>query len=486
MGDGRSHPLGKRFGTSLAAVAAWAKPDGTRPFAWMVDTRAGLQFELETSEAQDRPGQMLVFRRRLSGINDWSADVSQFNANPGEGQKLLAPGWLAASGQNCVPPGATVASADPATGTVTLQAPTLRACPAGVKLMFTIPPALLETLEMDYIGTQGAMFAVSAAGGGVVRLPPGDYRWNHSVWNPGIADGRLQGNAELRGSGRGGTRISFAPDLGPGACALGDVNRGNGSIGYARYGDFRLTGPGRPNTGGQLVAGMDGLCIGAKAIVDDVNVGAFHAGISALNDHGTIRNVDVGSNFYGVYFAPHSSVIGNWNITESGLGNEGWAGIAVAWNNQIDFARLSALDIGTSSPYAIYREPPPPGQTRTLGFLSNSVLEHLFAEQVGHGFIYGGGTEDFVDTNVFLHVVAWLAPPPSYRIPGRPVTGMIVAQRVFGNEFVATDLSRGGAHDGVVDTAMVVARDNVQANHWGDITGALFGHTGANPTYPRP
>lgn len=483
MADGNSHPIGRRFGTTPEEAASWRGRAGERPYAWMGDERFGLRFTLTVSETQAAPGRAAVFLKRVPTIFG-ETDFAQFNGDPGEGQKQLAPGWLV-TGPG-VARGASVAGLDVATGTVTLDRPTTAPLRQGTALVFSLPSAEFQALEMDYVGVQAAIAALAERGGGVVGLPAGDYRWNHSVWNPGATDGpHFRGNVSVVGVDQASSRIEFTADLGPGGCAIGDRNRGPGSVGTARYGRFRLLGPGVPRNDGGAVTGMDGLCVGQAARVDEAAIQRFHAGINLVKDHGILQRVDVSNNFYGVYFGPNGDSIGNWAVQDSNLNANSWAGLAVAWNNQIDFSLLRNLDLGGGSPYGFYREATPPGRKQVAGFLSNTTLEHIFSEQVGLGWIYAENASDQVDRNVFFHCTVWMN-ATQFQIPGRTMRAVMAAGRITRNSFIASDLSNDGAHRRLVAEAIVVAADNVQSNDWGDLTGAIEGEAAGKPYLAAP
>lgn len=229
---------------------------------------------------------------------------------------------------------------------------------------------------------------------------------------------------------------------------------------------------------------MGGLCAGQAARIDDVAIQRFHAGINVVKDHGSIRRADLSNDFYGVYFGPNGDSIGNWAVEDSGMNANSWAGMAVAWNNQIDFSLFRNLDLGGGTPYGLYREATPPGRQQQAGFISNTLMEHIFSEQVGLGWIYAENPSDQVDRTVCLHCTAWMN-ATQYKIPGRRMRAVITAGHITQNTFIASDLSNGGAHRSMVSDAIVVATDNVQANEWGDLTGA-FGATAGQPYLAAP
>lgn len=480
IADGQTHPIGRRFGLTQEAAAAWRDRGGGRPYAWMTDERFGLRFTLTVSADQAAPGRTAMFNKTVPTIFGF-IDFAQFNGDPAEGQKQLAPGWLV-SGPG-VAAGTSVAALDVAAGSISFDRPFGAPLRKGFVLTFNVRPTEFQALEMDYVGVQSAVAALADHGGGVVTLPAGDYRWNRSVWNPGATDGpHFRGNVSIVGVDLPSSRIEFTADLGPGGCALGDRNRGPASVGTAVYGKFRLLGPGTVRNDGGTVAGMDGLCAGQAARIDEVAIQRFHAGINVVKDHGLISRADTSNNFYGVYFGSNGDSIGNWTIQDSNLNANSWAGLAVAWNNQIDFSMFRNLDLGGGSPYGMYREATPAGRKQTAGFISNTLMEHIFSEQVGLGWIYAENPTDQIDRNVCLHCTAWLN-ATQFKIPGRRVRAVMAAGHITQNAFIASDLSNGGAHYRLVSDGIVVATDNVQSNDWGDLSGALDGVARSSPPF---
>ena len=171
VADGQTHPIGHRFGTTLEAAALWRDRNGGRPYAWMVDERFGLRYTLTVSADQTGSSRVATFNKTVPTIFGFT-DFAQFNGDPGEGQKQLAPGWLVS--------GAGVAAENQRRRLRSRGGqhqfdgrPICRCEDEGTVLTFSLPLADFQALEMDYVGVQSAVAALAARGGGVVTLPAG-------------------------------------------------------------------------------------------------------------------------------------------------------------------------------------------------------------------------------------------------------------------------------------------------------------------------
>ncbi|MDP9097226.1 MAG: hypothetical protein M3N26_11865, partial [Pseudomonadota bacterium] len=149
VADGQTHPIGHRFGTTLEAAALWRDRNGGRPYAWMVDERFGLRYTLTVSADQTGSSRVATFNKTVPTIFGFT-DFAQFNGDPGEGQKQLAPGWLV-SGAG-VAAETSVAAFDLAAGSITFDRATNMPLRRGSVLTFSLPLADFQALEMDYVG----------------------------------------------------------------------------------------------------------------------------------------------------------------------------------------------------------------------------------------------------------------------------------------------------------------------------------------------
>jgi hypothetical protein len=352
---------------------------------------------------------------------------------------------------------------------ITLSAPTSAACGAGAAITFALSSAQVQALTIDYLGLQSAYAAASANGGGQVVAPAGNYLINRPVWNPGITNfNAMSPSIVFHGAGMYTTQITPTADFGAGACAIGESNRGPASAGYAEFSDFRIIGPGTSNTSGGAVAGMDGLCIGAKTRVYHVSAWSLSSGLNVLRDHQIIRDSDFGNNFYGIYFAPNSDTIGNQHIDKTPTVGNAKAGIATAWNNGIAAATLLDSDTGGNSPYSFYQEALPSGQTSLpISFLSYSVISNMLGEQVGNAYMYSesGGS---VTNNTFVGGQPIVSMSSSSRLPGWTPRAVVYVGSFLYNTMENADFSNGGANFALVSNAIFEA--TVSSNIMGDQT----------------
>lgn len=486
IGDGSSHPIGTTYGASLSAIAAFVTQAGATPFSWVTNAAYGLTFSMNTTAAQGSPGTALTFQTTVSGINGWSATIASFNGLPATGQNILIDGMNVTG--SCVAANTTVSTFAISTGVVTLSQNTSGACGSGTAITFSLTNAQVQALQADFLGIQSAVAAAAQSViGGTVHISQGNYVVNRPVWNPGINNGSsVYTWIDFTGDGDRNTILNFTTDLGAGSCALGEANRGVASAGYSTYRGFYLIGPGTSNTVGNPVAGMDGLCMGSKDVAEHIYATEFHAGISLLEDHGSISRSNLSGNFYGIYFAANGDTIGNWNIEETILAYEAWSGIGIAWNNSINYSYLKDLDIGTSSPYAIYREAVIAGHTLVMFGLNASTLVNLFGEGNGNGFIYEETSSDEVNGNTFINVGPTMSGNTAYQIPGRTSKAVIYTGGFLFNVMVNTDFSFGGGNNSLVADAIVEGQEAIQGNQFGFIPNEILNATTDFPILKAP
>ena len=392
---------------SLSDFAAQSV-NGSTPYAWMTNPAFGLTFKMQTSAAQSAAGSSLTFLESLSGINNWTATVATWQ-DPQNGNFLVQNGMLVSG--PCFAAGTTVTAVNRSAGaagygTVTTSAPSTTACPPGTLINFTIAPAQLRALTIDWLGIQGAMAAawLNSRSGGSIYMPAGNYMLNHSLINAGgVTDSTIETpNLDIHGDGVAVTRLQFIGDLGPDMCGLIEATRGTGSTSMSTYHNFRMMGP-WPSTRIEGLAPnqMDGLCLGAAAKASEIYVNGMRAGVNGVKDHWSLRDVVLSNNGYGIYFAPYSSTIGNQSIEDSSLVGNTIASIAVSTTNQIDSSILSNLHTGFS-PYGLYYESNTSNTIRQLNFLSNSTLINIYIEAVGNGWIYGSEATGSAVNNTFI------------------------------------------------------------------------------------
>lgn len=461
-GTGSLATIGTAFGsaatTSLAAFAA--QPiGGAAPFSWMAQPQFGLQFSMATSADQGGAGTALTFLETLTGINNWSASVALWQ-DPAHGNYLVQPGMLVTDRAGAIASGTTVASVNrtpgPGYGTITLSKASTADVPSGDTVTFTIAPAQLRALTLDWLGIQSAMAGAWQAGaGGTVYIPSGNYMVNHSLINAGgITDTSASAPAlTVRGDGRNTTRLTYTTDLGQDACAILGGGRGAGTSGESTYREFRLIGPRVVMTNGMSPNGMDGLCVGAVDTVRDFRADSMHAGINIMRDHVAIANVSLPNNGYGVYWAPYAPTTGGVSIKDSTLVGDTLASIGVATTDAIDSDRLDNVHAGFG-PRGIYYEASPPNVTATMGgFITNSQLEQVYVEAMGGPFISGAGQSGVVDNNHFIGGGLPGVGVRLYQHPGQTVPALIYVDDFSNNIMEGTQWQPySSVTDAIVET----------------------------------
>jgi hypothetical protein len=484
VGDGVSRTIGTTYGTTLAALAAYTTANGATPFAWATNPTYGLTFTLTTSAAQSAAGTTLTFLTSLATLSG-TVSVASWIA-PANGPDLMLTD-LQVSG-SCIAAGTTVSSipttvqtlsaggttADTLTvptGSIVLSQASSAACPAGTVVTFALSSAQVQALSPDWLGMQAAVAAAAAGKGGTAWIPAGVYYKNRPVVVPTFTDPNYVEQVDIAGDGVWNTQIYDTVDTGSFSCSIGEMSRGPGSTGHFRVHELRLLGPGAPNTVGNAVAGMDGICMGAKSQADIVSAQAYHAGINAMEDHGTITDSDVNNNFYGIWWAPNGDTVGNWFMRNvRGVGNA-WAAFGVTWNNSLDSSHWYEDGVG-NEPYGFYRELPPPGQTMSLDFIGNAVLESDFGESLGNGYIYDEDTTSSIFSTVFIGISPSVNGGPTFQIPGRGFNASIyVAGGIMFSTFTNCDFTIGGTAPA---SGFIQAGTNIQGNQFNQITYALL------------
>jgi len=358
---------------------------------------------------------------------------------------------------------------------ITLSVSTSSACASGTAITFALSNSQVQALTVDYVGLQSAFAAASNNTGGRIFAPSGIYESNRPVWNPGITNANAYTPAiTFHGAGMYTTQISPTSDFGSGACAIGENNRSGSVTGYAEWADFRLVGPGTANTVGNSVASMDGLCVGAKALVRRVSAWQMNAGLNVLEDHQIIEDSDFGNDFYGIYLAPNGQNIGNQRIAKTPTIGNAKAGIATAWNNGLVSDTLSDSDTGGNSPYSFYGEAIPYGQTGyAVTMIGYSVIQNMLGENVGNAYIYCEGnatTGCIVSNNTFIggQPVVQLSSSSSYRLSGLAPRAVIYVNQFLYNTLVNADFSDVGANFALVSHG--IFEGEFQGNSFGDQT----------------
>ena len=458
VGDGKSHPVGTAYGGTLMLLAAHAGEAGSRPFAWVVQPAFGLTFTRATDAGQAQPGRDLHFASAGGSIE-------------AAGQ-IVMPGMTASA--DCLPRGDMVRSVD---GTVvSLERPSAVVCAAGTVVVFA---ANVSSLEADWLGLQAAIVAAhDLPAGGAVHIPAGTYLVDRPLLNPPATLDKysLGQQVDEYGDGVAQTRIVFTRDLGPGACGFGEANRGIGSNTRGRIRDLRLIGPG---------TAMDGFCIGAKQLLRRVRADGFHAGVNVLEDHWEIQDSEFAGNFYGIYLAPGGDTFGNGVLRDVFPVGNHMASIAVASSNVLDSATLHNVHLGFS-PYGFYREAKPGGGVVLDGFISNSLLENVWGEDLGNGYIFGeNGVHDRVQHNVWINSSPVMGLGGTYRLKDRRPSALVTVGAWIENEMINSDFGNPNNYHEVL-RALIEARENIQGNSFGRAPDMVGGSSAAKPALVAP
>lgn len=465
VGDGRSHPIGDRLGASLAALAAFTDRAGARPFTWIADPAFGLAFRRATSAAQDAPGTRLAFATTGGGLGDAAG--------------IIAPGMTVAA--ECLPPGDMVARVGP--DAIVLTRDSVRPCAAGTLIRFAVSAAAAGRLEADWLGLQAALVAASAAGG-ALHIPAGDYVLNRPLMVPGGGRGGRWHTAEIAGDGMMATRLHFPVDLGPGVCGLGEADRAPGSAARASIHDLRLIGPGRRGALGRAPAAMDGACIGSKQLLRRVRAEGFRAGANVVGDHWEIEDSELTDNLYGVYLAPGSDTFGNGVLRDVFPAGNLLAGIAVSAGNTLDSATLRNVHLGFS-PYGFYREAAARGGPVMHSFITNSVLENVWGESLGNGYIRGeNGAQDRVARNVWINCRPVMN-TPNYRLDGAGPRAMVRVGSWSGNRMIDSDFGHPD-NQAAIEGALIEAAEDITGNDFGRAPDMVAGSSPLRPALRAP
>ena len=268
-------------------------------------------------------------------------------------------------------------------------------CPAGTRVTFTIAPAQLQALTTDWLGIQSAMAqAWQQVQGAVAYIPAGHYMLNHPLLNAASETDvfALTGNIVLRGDSFATTSLSFISDAGQDECAISEATMGRGAISSSNYQDFYLRGPATAITKGISPAAMDGLCVGATAVVSRVLAQGFHAGLKLIDDHQTIVDSSFGNNGYGIEMGDGSDTMGNQVIRGGSLDANTVACVMMEPSASLDSADIHATPCGFS-PYGFYCKPwssalTPNVATAAGELVGNTTFHDVQVEAIGVAYAY--------------------------------------------------------------------------------------------------
>lgn len=312
--------------------------------------------------------------------------------------------------------------------------------------------------ECDWAALQGAVLELSRGGqGGTVLVPPGQYRLDGEIVLPNLDryDDAFN-EVEVVGAGMRASLLSWPEDLGPGRFAIRCGSRQGArddNKGYqrSRIAHLSLRGPKSGNRPGDAPPGMGGVALTSRVLLERVGVFGFRAGVDVWRDHSSLISCQLTKNHIGAYWSEGTDSFGDHLFLDTDLAGNTLASIAVAPENGIDHSSFLSCHFGFS-PYAILAEDGAPKRT----FLSNNKFLDCAFEACGNGWIQGPMAEMY--GNVLIGCSGSLL--PDYRLPRRPVTGLIVVRSLERNQFTGGSASFGdGTNDRAADieTAAVVA-----------------------------
>ncbi|KAA0594400.1 hypothetical protein J2848_004834 [Azospirillum lipoferum] len=316
--------------------------------------------------------------------------------------------------------------------------------------------------ECDWAALQGAVLELSRAGqGGTVLVPPGQYRLDGEIILPNLDryDDAFN-EVEIVGAGMRASLLSWPVDLGPGRFAIRCGSRQGArddNKGYqrSRIAHLSLRGPKPGNRPGDAPPGMGGIALTSRFLLERVGVFGFRVGVDVWRDHSSLISCQLTKNHIGAYWSEGTDSFGDHLFLDTDLAGNTLASIAVAPENGIDHSSFLSCHFGFS-PYAILAEDGAPKRT----FLSNNKFLDCAFEACGNGWIQGPMAEMY--GNVLIGCSGSLM--PDYRLPKRPVTGLIVVRSLERNQFTGGSASFGdGTNDRAADieTAALVASSAV-------------------------
>lgn len=292
---------------------------------------------------------------------------------------------------------------------------------------------------------QDALDAQAAAGGGTVELDPGIYLVDQPIVIPTQA---ATTTLNLRGAGSIATVLRATTDFGAGHHLLepGDPAKPC----YSTISDINLQGPFRNRTVGVAQCAMHGIRLGSRMKVRDAYIGFFNAGVVAAADHCELRDVGLGTNYYGLYFAGQTSqgdtLVDNCDLTGCAFASVAVAGDAVM--NSVTFLRGH---LGFA-PYGVYLEThafpdrPASGSVQFIGtswesFGNGAVYDESNLSRLSNWHLVGCGS--------FTHY-------DDQKITTRPRTAAIRARWLDGWRLDETGFASTAFGDnGLIDTTSI-------------------------------
>lgn len=198
----------------------------------------------------------------------------------------------------------------------------------------------------DTTAVQAAITACGAAGGGVVRIPYGDYLMTAQLTIP--YDKPIQ----LVGEGQQVSLLRWNTGLGSGVHCLTYSGSWNASRQLIR--DVRFRGPtGAATKGVTPPSTMYGPRMRSNTTFERVQVSGFYCGAEITGNHNRIYNSAFGSCWYSLYWGPNHESRGDVIIEECNLEGTYMANVGVHPANALDGCSFTATHFG-AGPYCFH------------------------------------------------------------------------------------------------------------------------------------
>jgi hypothetical protein len=257
------------------------------------------------------------------------------------------------------------------------------------------------TMELDWLATQAAINAATAAGGGTVYSPATNYVCSNSnsttdgsgtLWFPPSDDFTLGESTNNMvnwiGDGFNATNYKWPSDLGSGKFAVNGARvSGNPNNCAGLWQDIGLVGPNASVALGIVPANMSGWGWNSRREMVRLRAWGFNAGFDIVGDQTTFEGLHARNCYYGMYFnAPSSTNFGDLCINKSIFEFCTQAGIGVNNGANIGGSRLNHVGVYTS-PFGIFKE---------TGGADNSIIQDCVLtacqfEALGNGMIADAG-----------------------------------------------------------------------------------------------
>jgi hypothetical protein len=302
----------------------------------------------------------------------------------------------------------------------------------------TFPRALALTESLDWHAHQFAIDAATAAGGGIVYSPQGNYQMSPCqsalIW-PLAKDSPMQAtnsnNAQVNWFGDGDllTVIQWTQDMGStpnssyavmcGQQAGDPINQqtdsryapSNAATSTGWFRDLSLVGPAYTLLGGVHTVGvtgcnMSGICWASHRTLINVRISWFYAGLDIVGDHTTLKHVMLDRNYYGMYMNHNSvTLYGDLTIDDKfANSNNRFACVGFAYGGAMGTWHVRGRPFFGTSPFVFFKEATPANWTVGMpvpqaSFLSGVQFDTLFTENVGNAFIWDDNIRQFGSTN---------------------------------------------------------------------------------------